>query len=120
MASAGTSRYFNGSILNFNSSPVARIVGISFKAGGSSIDITYPADAIKLFNASPQDDLTVSVKFKGGCALARQATGALTITWNDGTTTTCPGTWQVQDVETTGDWDAPITGSATLKPTTAS
>jgi hypothetical protein len=110
------SRMFNGTTLAFNGSAVTKLVGLSFRAGGAEVDVTQPEDLVKLYEAG-QDDLEVNAKFKGGCTLVRKARGTLAIVWKDGTTSDCPGTWQVMDIETTGDWDAPITGSAKLRPT---
>ena len=116
------SRIFNGSVFNFSSSPVAGIVGISYKEGGNWIDVTMPADLNKLWQISTQPDFAVSLKFKGGsaAALTYAATGAASITWSDGTTTSCPGTWTVGPMEVQGDWDAPITSTRELRPTIAS
>ena len=113
---AAASRMFNGSTLAFGGAAVARLVGLTFRAGGAEVDVTQPEDLVKLYEAG-QDDLEVNAKFKGGCALTRQARGTLAIVWKDGSTSDCPGMWQVMEIETTGDWDAPITGSAKFKPT---
>ena len=113
---ASTSRMFNGSVLNFGGTAVTRLAGITYKVGGAKIDVTYPEDLNKLFEAG-QDDIEVTCKFKGGCSLVRKATGTLSITWSDGTTSSCPGTWQVMEVGSQGDHDAAITGHANFSPT---
>ena len=110
------SRMFNGSSFTFASSAVGKIVGMSFKIGGTWVDVTEPEDANKLFEQG-QPELEVKLKFKGGTTLVQGAVGAAAIVWNDGTSTSCPGTWQVGPVEYTGDWDAPITSTAELRPT---
>jgi len=109
---------FNGSVLTFASAAVARVVGLSYKAGGAWVDVSEPADLNKLFELG-QADLSLNVKFKGHCALVPGAKGAMSIAWADGTSTTAPGTWQVGPIEDTGDFDAPISGTAELKPTVA-
>jgi hypothetical protein len=107
---------FNGSVLNFASAPVARVVGLSYRTGGAWVDVTEPADVNKLFEIG-QTDLSLSVKFKRHCALTFKAKGTVSITWADGTTTSAPGTWQVGPIDDSGDWDAPITGTVELRPT---
>jgi hypothetical protein len=111
------SRMFNGSTFNFASSAVGKIIGISYSEGGTWVDVTQPEDLNKLSELSTQADLIVKLKFKGGNSLVRAAKGVAAIVWKDGTTTACPGTWQVGPREVTGDWDAPITSTAELKPT---
>jgi hypothetical protein len=113
------SRLFNGTVFNFAEAAVAQIVGLAYKTGGNWIDCTEPADPNKLYECSTQPDFAISLKFKGHCQLAYGAIGAASITWRDGTTDACPGTWQVGPIEDTGDWDAPITGTAELRPTSA-
>ena len=115
-----TNRFFNGSILNFNGTPVLHVVGISYKDGGNWIDVTEPEDLTRIYQLATQDDLEVQVKYKGSCTLTRGAVGTLSITWSDGSSSTCSGNWQVGPVDKTGDWDAPVTGSASLRPTVPS
>lgn len=111
------SRMFNDSVLNFNASAVTQVVGIAVSEGGTWVDVTQPEDANKLFEISTQPDFACKVKFKGGCAMTQGQKGALSITWKNGLTTTCPGTWQVGPINNSGDWDAPITGDVELRPT---
>jgi hypothetical protein len=108
---------FNGSVFNFAGSPVAKVAGISYKSGGSWVDVTQPADLNKLFELG-QTDLTVSLKFKGHCGMTLKAKGTASITWADGTSDSLPGTWQVGPMTPgEGDIDAPITGAVELRPT---
>jgi hypothetical protein len=110
------SRMWNGTVLNFDGAAVTRVVGLSYKAGGAWVDVSTPEDLNKLFEMG-QTELTLSVKFKGRCSLTFKATGAMSLTWADGTTSPCPGTWQVGPIEDTGDFDAPVTGTTELRPT---
>ena len=110
-------RYFNGTVLSVASSPVAKVVGLAYKDGGSWIDVTVPEDTAKLYQLSPQDDFALQIKYKGGISLARGAyLTPCTLTWADGTTSSMPGTWQVGPIEKTGDWDSPVTGTVELRP----
>lgn len=110
-----TTRMFNGSTLTFGTA-VARLVGISYRCGGATIDVSEPADLNKLYEAG-QDDLELTARVKRMPTLARKAKNTITIVWANGDSTTCPGTWQVMDVSGGGDYDGPITGSITFKPT---
>jgi hypothetical protein len=107
---------FNGSVLNFAGSPVTRVVGMRYRTGGAWVDVSEPEDLNKLFEMG-QTELVLNVQFKGHCGLTSKAKGVVSITWADGTTTSAPGTWQVGPIDDGGDWDAPITGSAELRPT---
>ncbi len=111
-----TTRMFNGSTLTFGGAAVAKLVGLTYKVDGAEIDVTVPEDANKLFEAG-QDDLEVTAKVKGPVALTRKAKGTLAVAWSNGTTATCPGTFQVMSIEDSGDYDAPISGSIKFKPT---
>ena len=117
---SATHRYFNGATLTFKGTAVTKIVGISYKNGGQWIDVTQPEDANKLYELSPQPDFEVQVKYKGACSLTRGDRGTLAIAWSDSSTSECPGTWQCGPIDKSGDWDAPITGSVTFRPTVAS
>ena len=110
------SRMFNGSIFNFGGSPVLKLAGLSHSQGGQWIDVTTPEDLNKIFEVG-QTELAIKLKFKGRCSLPFKAKGAASITWSNGTTSPCPGTWQVGPIEDSGDWDAPVTGTAELRPT---
>jgi len=107
---------FNGSTFTFSGTPVGQLVGISYRAGGAWVDVSYPEDLNKLFEQG-QTELEVRLKFKGGTSLSPKAKGVAAIIWADGSSSSCPGTWQVGPVECTGDWDAPITSTAELRPT---
>jgi hypothetical protein len=114
---SGVNRFFNGTVLNVDSAPVLKVVGISYKDGGQWIDVTVPEDAAKLYQLSTQDDFAIQLKYKGSCALTRGGYHtSCSLTWADGTTSSMPGTWQVGPIEKTGDWDAPVTGSVELRP----
>jgi len=110
-------RMFNGSVLNFAGAPVARVAGLSYSTGGQWVEVTEPADLNKLWEVSSQPDFALRVRFKGHCGLTYKAKGAIAIAWADGTQVAAPGVWQVGPMEDTGDWDAPITGTAELRPT---
>jgi len=112
-----SSRLFNGTTFTFASTAVGKLVGMSYRAGGNWIDVSYPTDLNKLFEMTSQLELEVKLKFKGGTSLTTGTKGTTAIVWKDGTTTNCPGTWQIGPVEVTGDWDAPITSTAEARPT---
>lgn len=112
------SRMFNGSTFTFASSAVGKLVSMSFKKGGSWVEVTQPEDANKLYELG-QSDLEVQLKFKGGGAgsLVPGTKGTAAIVWKDGTTSTCPGSWMVGPISVEGSWDNPLTSSVELRPT---
>ena len=112
-----TTRLFNGSTLSLGNAAVARLIGMQYKIGGDTIDVTEPEDLNKLFEVTAQDDLELTAKVKRMPTLTRGTKGALTITWADGSTTSPPGTWVVSAVDGGGDQDSPIAGSVSFKPT---
>lgn len=112
------SRMWNGAVLNFAGSAVIRMVGLAHKQGGQWVDVSTPEDLNKIFEMG-QTELELRVKFKGRCSMVFKAKGAISVTWADGTTSYCPGTWQVGPIEDSGDFDAPVTGTAELRPTVA-
>lgn len=109
---------WNGTVLNFNGTAVTKMVGLAHKQGGQWVDVSAPEDAVKLFEMG-QTELELRVKFKGRCSMTFKDKGTISVTWADGGTSYCPGTWQVGPVENTGDHDAPVTGTAELRPTVA-
>jgi hypothetical protein len=115
---ATVSRMFNGSTFSFGGTPVGKLIGISYKEGGSWIEVTEPEDLVKLYELS-KADLQVQLKFKGGAAgnLTYGAKGAAAITWKDGSTTPCPGTWMVGPKDVEGSEDNPISSTRELRPT---
>ncbi len=110
-----TNRFFNGAVLNFNATAVANVVGVAYKDGGQWIDVTQPSDATRIYQLATQDDLSLQLKFKGAIGLTRAATGPVSMTWADGSTSYCPGVFQVGPIEKTGDWDSPVTGTVELR-----
>ena len=115
---ATISRMFNGSTFTFDGSAVGKLIGISYKEGGNWVEVTEPEDLFKLYELG-QADLQVQLRFKGGAAggMTYGHKGAAAITWKDGSTTSCPGTWIVGPKEVEGSWDAPITSTRELRPT---
>jgi hypothetical protein len=112
------SRLFNGTVVMFAGASVgAKLVGISYKVGGNWIDVTEPADLNKLYELSNQPDLQIQLKFKGCHGLTENAKGTLAITFSNGYTRACPGTWQVGNFDFSGDWDAPWQSTAEARPT---
>jgi hypothetical protein len=114
----GNTRMFNGSTFSFGGTPVGKLIGISYKHGGAWVDVSEPEDLNKLYELG-QSDLEVQLKFKGGAAggLVPKTKGSATITWKDGTTSPCPGTWMVGPISVSGDHDNPISSTAELRPT---
>jgi len=111
-----TTRMFNGSTLTIGSTSVSRLVGMQYKIGGNTIDVTEPDDLNKLFEVG-QDDLELTAKVKRMPTATRGTKDTLAVTWADGSTTTLPGTWIVTAVDGGGDWDSPIAGNISFKPT---
>jgi hypothetical protein len=106
---------FNGSTLSF-AGDVSNVIGITYRANGKTVEVTEPEDLYALFEVGTVD-LEVTIKLRGGAGIAVKATGELSITWRDGSTSTCPGTWICSAAETSGDQDSAIGGSVTFKPT---
>ncbi len=111
-------RGFNGSTFTLGSA-VGKVIGITRRVNGATIDVTEPDDANKLFEVG-QADLEVTIRFAGVCSLDVGDTGSASIGWADGTTRTLTGTWIVTSVEESGQRDGAIESSATIKPTVAS
>lgn len=115
---AVVSRLFNGTTFSFGSTPVGKLIGISYKKGGSWIDVSEPEDANKLFELG-QSELDVQLRFKGGAAgnLTPGDKDTAAIVWKDGSTTPCPGTWMVGPIGVEGSWESPLSSTAELRPT---
>lgn len=111
------SRLFNGTTVTFASAAVGKLVGISYKVGGNWIDVTEPADLNKIYELPSQADLQVQLKFKGCHSLTEKAKGVLAITFSNGYSRSCPGTWQVGNFDFSGDHDAPWQSTAEARPT---
>jgi len=112
-----TTRLFNGSEFLFAGSAVGKLTGLAFKVGGNWVEVTEPADLNKLYELPPQADLAVQLRFKGCHTLTSGSKGTAAITFSNGFTATCPGTWQVGNFEYTGDHDAPWSSTAEARPT---
>lgn len=111
-----TTRMFNGSTLSLGNSAVSRLVGMQYKIAGNTVDVTEPDDLNKLFEVG-QDDLEITAKVKRIPTAVRGTKSIPVITWADGSNTSLPGTWIVTAVDGGGDWDSPLAGNITLKPT---
>ena len=109
---------FTGSTLNFASTLVTNLVGMTFKKSGAWVDVSLPEDANKLFELG-QAELEVALKFKkaGLGGLSYGLTGTAAIIWKDGSTSNCPGTWVVDPTNQTGDYDAALASDCVLRPT---
>jgi len=114
---ATVTRLFNGTVFTFAGTPAGKLVGLSYRIGGNWIDVTEPADLNKLYELSSQSDLEVKLKFKGCHALTEGTKGVAAITFSNGFTRACPGTWQVGNFEFSGDWDSPWQSTAEARPT---
>lgn len=112
-----STRLFNGTTVTFGGASVGKLVGLSYRVGGNWIDVTEPADLNKLYELSTQSDLQLQLKFKGCHTLTEKAKGAIAITFSNGFTRSCPGTWQVGNFDFSGDWDAPWQSTAEARPT---
>lgn len=110
-------RLFNGSTLTFGNAAVARLVGLQVSVSGNPVDVTEPNDENKLFEVSPQEDYEVTARVKRVPTLSQGAKGTLAVTFADGSSLNLPGTWQATKIDASGDWDQPIAGSITFKPT---
>jgi hypothetical protein len=108
---------FNGSTFSFSGSSVGKLVGIAYSVGGNWIDVSEPEDLVKLFEFTSQPELSVKLKFKRQHNLTAGDKGTAAILWSDGTTSSCPGTWQVGPNDKSGDWDSPLNCSVELRPT---
>ena len=112
-----STRLFNGTILTFNGSPVGGLVGLDYRVGGAWIEVTVPADVVKLFELPTQPDLQLNFKFRGCHALVNRAKGSMAITFSNGFTSTMPGTWQVGVFGFSADQDASWNSTAEARPT---
>ena len=73
----------HGSTLSFNSATVGDVVDIEYSDGGADIDVTDLNSSTKEYIAGTKDP-RITATVIGRTALTDGATGALSITWNDG------------------------------------
>ena len=104
----------NGSTLTFDSGAVGDLRSISFSDNANEIDVTVLADTSHSYEAGIPD-LECTCEVLGVSTLARGATGALAIAWNDGTSDAIADSL-ITAVESSGDLDGELTTSITFKP----
>ena len=108
---------FNGTTFSFGSA-IARLMGISYTIAGETVDVTEPEDLLKFFEVVDQPDMEVSVKVKRLPTVHRGDTGAISITWADGSTDGLGShNWVCTDEGGSGDRNQPISGTLKFKPT---
>lgn len=112
-----STRLFNGTTVSFGEAECGKLAGLAYRVGGNWVDVTEPEDLNKLFELSPQAELALQLKFKGCHSLTSGTKSALTLSFSNGFTQTCPGTWQVGNFDYSGDWDAPWQSTAEARPT---
>ena len=113
-----TTRLFNGSTLTFGTS-IGRLVGLHYTKAGQVVDVTEPADLTKLCEVGQPDlELTAKVKRMPTVDVGDIA-ATPSISWADGSSTPLSGSWIITHVGGGGDFNAPITGDITMKPTIA-
>ena len=107
---------FNGSVAVFNSATLGSVRGIDYSASGAKCDLTATGDTTKTHDVGIPE-IELSIDFVGTPdSLTVGSYGALTITWQDGTTIGSITTAKVQKVSARGSMDGEITGSATFVP----
>jgi len=115
---------FNGSTITFGGTSVLEVTGISSSSGGNPVDVTSSGKTTHVFTAGvPTVEFTVDVvgiaeygTTSSQTAISVNSTGAIVITWNDGTTDSSITAAIVTNVERTGSLDSPITSSITFAP----
>ena len=109
-------RGFDGTTITFGGSAIARVTDIGFTDNGNPVDITSLDDAVhKFVNGIPSMELTVTVV--GVSTIVRGNTGAIVITWNDGTSQTGgSNTFLCTNHEESGSLDDKITTALTFAP----
>ena len=94
---ATESRMFNGSTFTFDGTRRGK-ADRHFLQGRAATGSRSPSRKTSISSTrSGQADLQVQLSFKGGAAgnLSYGDKGTAAITWKDGSTTPCPGTWMV-------------------------
>jgi hypothetical protein len=109
---------FNGSTVVFASATLGDLRGIDYSETAAEADCTAADDTIKVYETGVPDR-TVSVDFVGTApAIGIGSKGALTITWNDGTTDGIVAA-VCSELGSKGQMDGELTSTAKFKPSTA-
>lgn len=108
---------FNGTTITFPTAAIAELRSVSYSVGGATVDVGASDDTAALF-VNGRDDVEVTVEIVGGTTLSRGDTGAVTISWFDGTSDTLTNA-VITQVTVSGSMDGDITTSVSLKETPA-
>lgn len=106
---------FNNSYVTFAGANLGSLTGCDFSSSAAKIDVTDNNDTDHTYEAGiPDRELTVDyIGTPTGCGVGSE--GALTVTWNDGTTVSFSSSVCI-GIKSRGQLDGAITGSATFVP----
>ncbi len=109
---------FNGTTATFNSANLGDgITGVNYTETCDQVDVSVSTDTDKVY-VDGMGDKEVQIDFVGTTTIGKGDTGTVSISWNDGTTTTLTNS-VCTNVSVKGQLNGAITGSATFKPTSS-
>lgn len=109
----------NGTTVSFGGNSLGELTDISFSTEGEKIDVSNLSDTIKIYEVGQSDiecEISVNGHPSASGAVSKGDTGALTITWNDGSTDSITLSL-VTSIETSGEVDGKVESTLTLVPT---
>lgn len=109
---------FNGTTATFASADLGDGVrGVRYNEAGATPDVGSAGDSEVVYEGG-RKDIEIQVDFVGTSTVSKNDKGALSITWNDGTTDTITNAI-CKSINYGGQMDGEISGSATFAPSTA-
>lgn len=106
---------FNGSTLSFGGVVQGKIKSIGFNENGNPVDLTGSTDAVhKYLTGIP--DVEAVLEVHGTTTTAIGTTGALTVNWFTGKSSTSSGNWVLVSRDESGQLDSDISTKLTFKP----
>lgn len=106
---------FNGSTVSFNSQSIGVLVGLTVDEKVAEVRVSSSGDSIHKYVAGIPDP-EVTVETIGGPPPAIGATGALAISWFDGSTAPTITNGVVTARTTKGTMDGEISGTIKIRP----
>ncbi len=110
-------RGFNGTTVTFNGSAIAHIMDVQEPRKMPKVNVAGADDDEELYEAGKKDR-EITVKHVGGSSLTEGTKGALSVTWNDGTTDTF-GNVVLLEIDTSGSKNGAIQTTLKFAPTPA-
>jgi len=109
---------FNGSTATFAAAALGDgLRGCRYSEAGADVDVSAAGDTDKTYEAGLTDK-EVTIDFVGITTVSKGDKGAISITWNDGSSDAITNAI-CSSVNHGGNMDGELSGSATFKPSTA-